>query len=146
MAVFAGDAFGQFERAAALLWRCVQRMARKALRRFFGFLVEFQNAGDAFADFSSQRLICMAMLVFYDPGRIFILQNAASGNGFDATVATRGGARAWADVFYGLAVRISRFGGSRCSRFDGIGGSISGNGICWLGRAVFRCGHSNCQG
>ena len=109
MAIFAGDAFGQFEGAAALFRSRVQRVTRQTFRRFFGFGIEFQDAGDAFADISSQRLIRVAVLVFDDPGRVFVLQNAAAGDGFDAAVAACGGAGAGADVFDGFAVRIGRF-------------------------------------
>ena len=125
VAIFAGDAFGQFEWTAALLRRGVERMTCEALRRFFGFRIEFQNAGDAFADVSGQRLICTTVLVFYDPGRILILENAAASNGFDAAVAACGGAGAGADIFHWLAVRIGRLGGRRCSVSSDLASGIA---------------------
>src|SRR5215472_12007620 len=44
VAVFAGNAFGNFKWAAALLQRGVQRMTRKTFWRVFRFGVELQNA------------------------------------------------------------------------------------------------------
>ena len=123
MAIFAGNAFGQFEWPAALLRCRVQGVTGEAFWRFFGFRIEFQNAGDAFASFSGQRLIRMAVLVFNDPGRVFVLENAAGSHWFNAAVAACGIAGAWADLFDGFAVRIGGLGGIRFRRGDSKVGS-----------------------
>ncbi len=127
VAIFARDAFGEFEGAAALVGCGVQRVAGKTFRRFFGFSVEFQDAGDAFANFTGQRLIGVAVLVLDDPGGILVLQNAAARDGFDAAVATRGGAGAGANVLASLAVRIGcRRRGVRWRRWFLSDGSSNG--------------------
>ena len=107
MAIFAGDAFGQFERTAALLRRRIEGMTSQTFRRFFGFRIEFEDTGDAFPDVSGQILIRVAVPVFDNPGGVFVLENAAAGYGFDAAVAARGGAGAGPNVFHGFAVRIA---------------------------------------
>jgi len=82
VAVFAGDAFGNFERAAALLqWR-IQCVARQALRRFFCFRAQFQDSRHALANVHGQRLVSTAVLVLDDPGRIFVLQMRLPTTGF----------------------------------------------------------------
>ena len=100
VAVFAGDAFGEFKRARAQFRRRSEYVARETFRRFFGF-AKFKNFGHAFADVAGERLEGPAVFVLDDPGRIFVLQDAAAGDGFDAAVATGGGARAGANVFVG---------------------------------------------
>lgn len=111
VAIFAGYAFRQLEWAAALLGRRVERMTREALRRFFGLRIEFQNTGDAFADISGQCLVRATMLILDNPGGIFVLQNAAAWDGFDAAVTARGGTGAGTDIFLllkGVASRSAR--------------------------------------
>src|SRR6476646_4681360 len=78
VAIFAGDAFRQFERADAEVRRWVEHMASEALRRIFSLRIEFQNPGDAFADFSGKGLIRAAVFIRNDPHGIFVLENAAA--------------------------------------------------------------------
>src|SRR5271154_504958 len=61
VAIFAGDAIGEFEGAAALFWRGVERVAEQALGSVFGFGVEFKNAGHAFTDWAGEGLIGAAV-------------------------------------------------------------------------------------
>ncbi len=102
VAGFAGDAFGYFERAAALFGRGVEGVAGEALGGVFRFGAELQDAGHALADVTGEGLIGTAVLVLEDPGGIFVLEDAAAGDGLDAAVATGGGAGTGADVFHGL--------------------------------------------
>jgi hypothetical protein len=69
MTIFAGNTFGQFEGAAALLWCGVQHMAGEAFRRVFCFRIEFQNAGDALADITGERRRCGLRLRARKTGR-----------------------------------------------------------------------------
>jgi len=114
MAVFAGDAFGYLEWPAALLGRGVKRVAREALRSFFRFRAQLQNAGHPFADIASQRLVGVAVLVLDDPGRIFVLQDPAASDRLDAAVAACRGARARSDVFHRLGAGVGVRGDRRC--------------------------------
>ena len=114
-------------------------MACEAFWCVFGFGVEFQDAGDAFADVAGQCLVGVAVFVFEYPGGVFVLQDAASGNGFDAAMAACSGAGTGADIFRGLAARI----GGRSGRGIGPSGCSRGFGCCgsgWLGWVIFRCG------
>ena len=104
MAVLAGDSFGGFECAAALLGRRIQRVTGKTLRRFFGLRAEFQNSRHAFADVAGQRLVGAAVLVLDDPGRILVLENPAAGDGLYTAVTTCGRAGTGTDVFDGLTL------------------------------------------
>ena len=67
VAVFAGYAFRNFKRASALLRRRIKRVARQALGSFFRLGAQFQDARDAFTNFTGQRLIRAAVLVLDDP-------------------------------------------------------------------------------
>jgi len=98
--VFAGNAFSDFEFAALLFGFGVKRVALETLGSLFGFCAQFQNAGHAFADVTRESLIGAAVLIFQNPGGVFGLENAASGDGFDAAVATGGGAGAGPDIFH----------------------------------------------
>lgn len=90
VAVFAGDAFGNFVRTAALLHGGVKRVTGQALRRLLGFGAQSQNARHAFANVTGQSLKRAAVFVLDDPGGIFILQDAALRNRLHAAVATGG--------------------------------------------------------
>lgn len=116
VAIFAGDAFRQFERPAALLWSRVKGVAREAFWSFFRFRTQFQDARHAFADIPGQRLVRTAVLVPGNPSGVFVLQNSAAFDGRDATVTAGGRARTWADIFLrlrGIAGRGGRRSGSR---------------------------------
>src|SRR5215475_7766622 len=102
MTVFARNAFRDFKLAALLLGLCVKRVADKTFWRFFGFCAELENAGHAFADVAGESLISAAVFIFQDPRGIFGLEDATAGDGSDAAVAARGGARARTDEFHGL--------------------------------------------
>jgi hypothetical protein len=102
--ILAGDTFGDFECAAALLGRRIQCVTRQALRGFFGLRAEFQNPRHAFADVSGQCLVGAAVLVLDDPGRIFVLENATAGDRLYAAMAACGRAGAGADVFDGFVL------------------------------------------
>ena len=106
MTVFARNAFRDFKLAALLLGFCVKRVADKTFWRFFGFCAELENASHAFADVASESLISAAVFIFQDPRGIFGLEDATAGDGSDAAVAARGGARARTDVFHGLGSGI----------------------------------------
>src|SRR5208282_492991 len=99
VARFAGNALGNFKRAPTLLRGGVERMAHQTLWRFFRLAADFQDARHAFPNVAGERLIRAAVLVLQDPGGIFVLQDAAAGNGLDAAVATGGRAGAWTNIF-----------------------------------------------
>jgi hypothetical protein len=105
--IFAGDAVGKFERAAALFGRSVERVTKQAFGSVFGFGVEFENARHAFANWTGERLVGAAVLVLQNPGGIFILIDTTVRDGLHAAMATGGGAGARADVLDGLG-RIHR--------------------------------------
>jgi len=106
MAVFAGDAFGDFEFAALLFGFCVESVADETFWGFFGFGAELQNVRHAFANVAGECLIRAAVFVFQNPGGVFGLEDAAAGNGTNAAVAARGRTGTRADIFH-------RFGGGR---------------------------------
>ena len=113
MANFTGNTFGNFKRAATLLRSGVKGMASKTFWGFFGFGVgaELQDASHALAHIASQGLISAAVFILKNPGGIFVLQNAAAGNRFDAAVAAGGGAGTGSNVFDGFR----RVGGKGCA-------------------------------
>src|SRR6266700_3783157 len=111
VAIFAGNAFGDFKRASALLRRRIQRMARQAFWRFFGLRAQLQDPRHALADFSCQRLIRPAVLILNDPRRIFVLQNSAARDWLHASVTTRRRTRARTNVFAVLIVSGDQRGG-----------------------------------
>src|SRR5271169_789615 len=92
VAGFAGDTFGYFERAAAQFGRGVDGVAGEALGGVFRFGTELQDADHAFADVTCESLISAAVCVLEDPGGVFVLEDAAAGDGFYAAMTTGGGA------------------------------------------------------
>src|SRR5437660_11073620 len=113
VAVFAGHAFGDCKGATALLRRGVKPVAGEAFLGFLGLRIQLKDARHTFADLTGQRLVGAAVLVLKDPGRILILQDAASGDWLNASVAPRGGTRSRANVFNGLLfLSGQRAGGS----------------------------------
>src|SRR5215475_1872257 len=99
VAIFAGNAFGNFELSAALFRPGVERVANQAFWRTFRFRTELQNTRHALADVTCKGLVCAAMLVFQNPGGILGLEDATAHNWLYAAVATRGGTGAGTDVF-----------------------------------------------
>lgn len=108
VAILAGDAFCDFELAALLLGFCVERVAHEAFGRFFRFRAELEDARHALTDIAGESLVGAAVLVLQNPGGVFGLENAAAGDGADAAVATRSGARAGTDVFHRFSRGIFR--------------------------------------
>ena len=106
VAIFAAYAFGDFECAAMLLRSCVQGMAGEAFGRIFGPCAQLEDAGHALADISGEGLVGAAVLVLENPRGIFVLQDAAVGDGLDAAVATGGGARTWPNVFAWITLSL----------------------------------------
>jgi len=86
-------------------------VADQAFGRVFGFGFELQDASHAFTDRAGEGLVGAAVLVLQNPGGIFVLIDAAAGDGFYAAVATGGRARAGANVFNGLGRIRGRRGG-----------------------------------
>ena len=140
MAIFAGYPFRNFKRASALLRRRIQRVARQALRRFFGLRAQFQDPRHPLADLSSQRLVRPAVLILDDPCRIFALQNPAPSDGLHASVTTRRCTRTRADIFAGFILRRKqrRERHEQCAKDNakhaGIGGVAHSmcRGVCLL--------------
>lgn len=113
VAGFAGDTFGDFKRAAALLGRGVKSVAGKTLGGYFRFSVQLQDVGHALADIACEGLVGTAMLVLKNPGGIFVLEDAATGDGLDTAMAAGCGARTGTDVFHRLVGAIGRGNSSR---------------------------------
>src|ERR1700730_10723793 len=113
VAVFAGNTVRNFERPPALFRRSVQGVARQTLRCLLGLGRKLKDARHALANASCQRLMGPAMLLLNDPGAIFVLQNAAARDRFDAAVATRCSAGARSYVFSRLANVRTGSSGSR---------------------------------
>jgi len=108
VAAFAAYAFGDFVGTAAQLGRRSQSVAGEALLRFFGFGAEFEDASHALADIASEGLVGAAVLILENPGGVFVLQDAAVGDGLDAAMATGGGTRTRTNVFAWFILGLSR--------------------------------------
>jgi hypothetical protein len=99
VAIFAAHSFRNFKWASALLRHGVEGVAGEALRRLLRFCTKFQDAGHPFADIAGERLVRAGVFIFQNPSAVFVLKNAAFGDGLDAAVAGRGCAGARPDVF-----------------------------------------------
>ena len=126
VAVLAADAFGDVERAAALLGRGVESVANQAFLRFFRFGAELQDTGHALANVSGEGLVGSAVLVLQNPSGIFVLKDAAAGDRFDAAMTAGGGAGARADISSRF---ILRAGGKQRGQTQNAQGESQGAGI-----------------